>query len=501
MMLRSCRAPPARSGRAARGLAPSAVVSSGPRHSLRGVPSRAGRQARLRVSAIGFSFDDDSEPENVRGRAAPPGPKISTLTTLASTLLVYVSVLKGSVGEAFLSTLIITGKYQASNKDVLAAYAKLYNLLQQAGMDSWEEYLMEQILTARDNAFARAVAQGSLNEGAPALKAVAYDLDVLQKLSVRMSRLAEYIGEAAPVAGPYWVMAASSVAMKSDSLLLPSSAAPLPALNLNMPSKFIQKPPTSDEVRAWGECISNKESWSEATPVLQQYYHLHGFGITSRNSALRWNKGAFEEGNEGNLALAPLSALTKHQEVLAANTARFCAGKPAQHCLVAGPSGSGKSWLLWESTLLAGKDAGVRVVEVSSTEQHALLEVARGAGRYPRIRFIIVADNVDMPLRGNMAADLMAGLSNGSGPAGWPSNVLLYIGVTPTSTLSFDPVVSRFGTVVTTSDLSEEQFATTLTELAGGELPTGVASMAVQWAKSRDGLTIRNASLYASMNT
>lgn len=70
---------------------------------------------------------------------------MSTLTTLASTLLVFGSVLKGAVGEAFLTALAATGKYQATNKDVLAAYGKLYNLLLQAGHNSWEEYLIDQV--------------------------------------------------------------------------------------------------------------------------------------------------------------------------------------------------------------------------------------------------------------------------------------------------------------------------------------------------------------------
>lgn len=37
---------------------------------------------------------------------------MSTLGTLASSLLVLGSVLKGSVGEAFLAALAVTGKYQ-----------------------------------------------------------------------------------------------------------------------------------------------------------------------------------------------------------------------------------------------------------------------------------------------------------------------------------------------------------------------------------------------------
>ena len=82
-------------------------------------------------------------------------PKMSSLGTLASSLLVFGSVLKGAVGEAFLASLAITSKYQAANKEVLAAYSKFYNLMLQAGFNSWEEYLMDQILLGRDNAFAR----------------------------------------------------------------------------------------------------------------------------------------------------------------------------------------------------------------------------------------------------------------------------------------------------------------------------------------------------------
>ena len=46
----------------------------------------------------------------------------------------------------------------------------------------WQASL--QILLGRDNAFARAVAQGTVDPGAGILKAVAYDLDVLQQLSI-----------------------------------------------------------------------------------------------------------------------------------------------------------------------------------------------------------------------------------------------------------------------------------------------------------------------------
>lgn len=39
-------------------------------------------------------------------------------------------------------------------------------------------------------------------------------------------------------------------------------------------------------------------------------------------------------------------------------------GRPAQHVLVCGPQGAGKSWLLWHGTQLAGEGRGSLVVVV-----------------------------------------------------------------------------------------------------------------------------------------
>ncbi len=78
------------------------------------------------------------------------------------------------------------------------------------------------------------------------------------------------------------------MSLKREAKLLTSSGTPEVAVNLNGTSTYIQRPPTADEIRAWGAALTNKAEWSEATNLLRQYYQLHGFGITSRNSALRW---------------------------------------------------------------------------------------------------------------------------------------------------------------------------------------------------------------------
>lgn len=458
------------------------------------------RRRTVSVKAIGFDFGDDNSP------AAPPKKsKTGTIGSLASSLLVFGHVLKGAVGEAFLQAMAITQKYQASNKEVLGAYAKFYNLLLTAGYDTWQDYVLDQILLGRDNAFARAVAQGNLEPGAPVLRAVAYDLDVLQELSLPLPQLAEYVADAAPTAGPYWVEAASSVSTKAKRKALPGSSGAqgaVQALQPNRTLQYITAPPTEEELSAWKSTISSREAWSEAAPLLQQYYHQHGFGITSRNATLRWTKGAFEEGPEAGPALEPLSVLAAQRAALDANTQRHCDGQPAQHVLVAGPSGSGKSALLWEYTLAAGRDRGLRLVDVGAAELPNLLDVARGCGRYPRLRFVLAVDHVDLPLRGGLANDLLGGLS-GAGPSGWPANTLLYMAASPSSAVSYDALVARFGLVLTTQELAEADFAGVLREAAaqqaggGTTVPEQEAARAVEWARATYGaLSVRAAVQY-----
>lgn len=89
----------------------------------------------------------------------------------------------------------------------MGAYTKFYQLLLTSGYDSWQDYVLDQLLLGRDNPFARAVAQGNCEEGAPVLEAVAYDLDTLQDMSISLQQLADYISDVAPTAGPYWLSA------------------------------------------------------------------------------------------------------------------------------------------------------------------------------------------------------------------------------------------------------------------------------------------------------
>ena len=60
------------------------------------------------------------------------------------------------------------------------------------------------MLLGSNNPFARAVAQGNVEAGAPVPQAVAYDLDVLQQLSVPLSQLTAHVRAVAPTVPAYW---------------------------------------------------------------------------------------------------------------------------------------------------------------------------------------------------------------------------------------------------------------------------------------------------------
>lgn len=466
----------------------------------------------VRPQAIGFDFGESGSAERSKVKT------IQRFGFLASTLLVYQNIFKGSVGEAFIGAIAACNKYQASNKDVAAAYGKFFQILVTAGYQDWQSYVLDQILLGRDNNFARLAAQDELDSRAPLLKAVAYDLDVLQQLCISVAELADFVGEMAPTVGGYYVTAGSSAATRPaprrGEVAVPSD--PPVVLDINKRHRYVQCPASKAELQAWRDAVAGKDSWSDAAALLLSYYRTYGFGITSRNTALRWVRGAFEDGSDAQAsppspAASPAAAAVPASVVFSANAAPLaaitsntlahCRGLPAHHVLLCGPPGSAKSWLLWNGTLAAGRELGVRVVEVSAGEASNLLDIARGCARYPRVRFVLVLDNLDLPVRGALAADLKWGLAR-TGASGWPSNTLLYCAVSAESTVRpDDPLVALFGRrIVTTPIEYGEAFETAVAQALGvapGKVAPGRLAAAAQFAAGAGGPSLRAAVQFA----
>jgi hypothetical protein len=58
-----------------------------------------------------------------------------------------------------------------------------------------------------------------------------------------------------------------------------------------------------------------------------------------------------------------------------------------------------------------GREQGLRIVEVPASEVCNLVDIARGCARYPRLHFILVVDQLELPHRGAGASDLMGALA------------------------------------------------------------------------------------------
>jgi predicted AAA+ superfamily ATPase len=509
---------------------------------LAGLAGLARRASPERGNASGADANESD------GRPLPPIiPRLSQSSNLrAQSLLILGPALRtGPVGEAFSSLLATATRYQAKNSEIAREMARLYSAMLATSTPSWPDYLVDQVLAGRDNPLARAAAQGQLDfDQAPALQALKNDLDALQELSAPLQKIAAYVADVAPTVPARWVAAAGSEpsARKTTSGGGETTATNLTTIDVSARSRFVRPPPTEQELGAWRAAVQGHARWSQAVPLLQAYWHLHGFGVTSRASALRWSAGGLEEvpGAAGGAAAAiaaatagggatttsPLAAMdacylsahASQRKTIEQNLARHAAGlpdAPARPLLLAGPPGSGKSFLLRESSLhsSAVKSGGVRVVDVGPAELSNLLEAARGCGRYPRVRFVLLADDVSLPLPGSpWASELFSALAAAGGaPATrgsaswWPANVTLHVAASASSAVGWgDPLAQRCGDVVLLPSVGEEGFLAAVKELlvaAGVEDEHGVLSGgggdAVAWAKERGALSLRGAVSYA----
>jgi hypothetical protein len=111
--------------------------------------------------------------------------------------------------------------------------------------------------------------------------------------------------DAAPTVGSYFVSSAASPALRASAppgaKQLPGAAArgPAPAIQLPGGGKggaagaagVIAAPQSKEELGQWKAAIAGHERWGAAAPLVLDYYRRHGFGVTSRNSTLRWAAG------------------------------------------------------------------------------------------------------------------------------------------------------------------------------------------------------------------
>lgn len=143
--------------------------------------------------------------------------------------------------------------------------------------------------------------------------------------------------------------------------------------------------------------------------------------------AWRWRRGPwggrFEAVSLGAEAEAgDLVGLDHARDALVANTAMFADGHPANHALLWGPRGTGKSSLV-RAVGVAFADRGVRLVAVDRPGLAELPEILAHLAEAPW-RFLLFVDDLAFEPGDPSYRELKAALDGGLG--GMPGNVIVY---------------------------------------------------------------------------
>ena len=179
---------------------------------------------------------------------------------------------------------------------------------------------------------------------------------------------------------------------------------------------------TDSKVQAFAELLSSADV-DAVIEALLGAYRKNGTGDLARFPAFRWSGGALYGVSQPAWAESErLVGLERQLERLNANTEAFLAGRGAQHTLLYGPRGSGKSTALRS---LGGRyaEAGLRFLEVvpeSLTDLPTILETLRGRPHH----YLLFVDDLSFEA-GSRAYGPLKSLLEGS-LGGRPENALVY---------------------------------------------------------------------------
>ena len=139
--------------------------------------------------------------------------------------------------------------------------------------------------------------------------------------------------------------------------------------------------------------LADAGDWGAAADLLADHFARHGAGSLGRHRAFRWDgEGLRAVPNPDPVRLSGLIGYEREREPLVENTRRFLAGLPAQHALLYGQPGTGKSSTV-KALLNEFADAGLRLVEVSKEDLGSLPRVL-GALRGRGPRFVLFVDDL-----------------------------------------------------------------------------------------------------------
>ncbi|MSP11962.1 MAG: ATP-binding protein [Chloroflexi bacterium] len=333
-------------------------------------------------------------------------------------LLIYRQVMADRIGQAYLRLLealcsdnpgsMVPGRY-GEFFYLLAAETELAH--KPLSGDAWQNHLIDRLLED-ENPFSRKAERASLEEMGPSLlAAVRQDLRSLRRLfALDADRIATLEDET----GRGWIGWGDMYTLRNGEM------------------RQLQR--QRMKVR-----LLNTLDWAELVADLAGFYPEQGTGIFAHYRAFRWNSLANNQPGSGMAIAASRSGLqgighpdparlenivgyTVQKEILVQNTDHFVAGFPANHVLLYGNRGTGKSSMV-KALLNRYYLQGLRIVEVAKQDLAdfaRIIELLRGR----RERFILFVDDLSFEEHETYYKDLKA-LLEGSLEAR-PGNVLLY---------------------------------------------------------------------------
>lgn len=247
-----------------------------------------------------------------------------------------------------------SGSESPGENNALALWSRISFLLWDSGL-SFRDYLLQLILMD-PNPFTRSCGQKGKALGPRLKQAVARDLGLLHRIyQLDLEDLAEKAGAA--------------LFLPEDGMLSPSQTSLLKVLD-------------------------EEPEWEGLVEVLARYYARHSYGIMARFSALRWHpeKGLAGIARPDPVRLEDLAGYQTQKEQLCQNTEKLINVYPANHVLLYGPRGTGKSSMI-KAMLSAYAFQGLHMVELNREDiwsLGSLVEVLQ----YYTLPFIIFIDDL-----------------------------------------------------------------------------------------------------------
>jgi uncharacterized protein len=301
---------------------------------------------------------------------------IHLLQRQAASLLIYQSVLQGDIGQDFLNVLqtlrqTLQASQQASQTfnetesafALLSAYGRWFHALA-AHQQSWQDYLMIQILNT-ENPFTQQAQQRDLADlPADLVAAARQDLRSLRSLYVHdAAQISQWIQAIAPLSIP--LVAYTSRGESTQSL---------------------------GELPIWKK-LEAIADWGEILEDLALHYRQSGVGLFAQYKALRWQSGRLMGiAYPDPIRLEELVGYETQQQALTQNTEALLNGYPALHVLLYGSRGSGKSSLV-KGLLHRYGDRNLRLIEVAKSDLKELITIVEQVRTVPQ-KFIIFVDDL-----------------------------------------------------------------------------------------------------------